>query len=109
MDELPPITLPRGQYSSRSVRCFCAVVVKFQSYGVLNSLLNAAGMWISCLRSGPPASTRATRQSGSAESRFARTQPAEPAPTITKSYIGSSGRIRVDRPYPDLVGLPTLE
>ena len=33
--------------------------------------------------SGPPASRRSTRTSGSSLRRLARTQPAEPAPTIT--------------------------
>src|SRR6185437_4160592 len=42
-------------------------------------------MWIHGSRSLPPASSSSTRFFGSAESRLASTQPAEPAPTITKS------------------------
>src|SRR6478735_4473349 len=42
-------------------------------------------MWIQRLRSSPPASSRTTRVAGSSESRIATTQPAEPAPTTTKS------------------------
>src|SRR6185437_12994032 len=42
-------------------------------------------MWIHGSRSLPPASSSSTRFLGSAESRLASTQPAEPAPTMTKS------------------------
>ena len=45
--------------------------------------MNPAGMRISRLRSGPPASSSATWHAGSAESRLASTQPADPAPTMT--------------------------
>src|SRR3954470_20319596 len=46
-------------------------------------------MWIQGLRSLPPASMTRTRVAESAESRLAKTQPAEPAPTMTKSYSAS--------------------
>ena len=42
-----------------------------------------AGVWMNGESSGPPASSSRTRTVGSAESRLASTQPAEPAPTIT--------------------------
>src|ERR1700674_1440039 len=42
-------------------------------------------MWISGLRSRGPASSSKTRAEGSALSRLASTQPAEPAPTMMKS------------------------
>src|SRR5271166_1633443 len=42
-------------------------------------------MWIQGLRSLPPASSNSTRVVRSAVSRFASTQPAEPAPTMMKS------------------------
>src|ERR1700704_1077174 len=47
-------------------------------------------MWIQRLRSSPPASSRTTRVVGSSERRVAITQPAEPAPTTTKSASRSS-------------------
>src|SRR3954470_15855779 len=37
-------------------------------------------------KSGRPASRTRTRTDGSADSRLARTQPADPPPTMTKSY-----------------------
>src|SRR5580658_6541565 len=42
-------------------------------------------MWIQRLSSWPPASSSTTRVAGSSLSRAAMTQPAEPAPTTTKS------------------------
>ena len=45
----------------------------------------AAGTWISVFLSGGPASSSRTRRDGSAERRWARTQPAEPAPTMIVS------------------------
>src|SRR5579884_2846910 len=50
-------------------------------------------MWIHGLRSGPPASSNKTRTAGSADSRLASTQPAEPAPTMTKSNSSVWSRI----------------
>src|SRR3954464_6736078 len=47
--------------------------------------------------SGPPASSSSTRQSPRSTSRRARTQPAEPAPTTTKSTVSSN---RTGVPYP---------
>src|SRR3982074_319639 len=44
-----------------------------------------AGMWTSGASSDPPASRSRTRTVGSSVSRFASTQPALPAPTMTKS------------------------
>jgi hypothetical protein len=40
-------------------------------------------MWIQIQSSFPPASISSTLTSGSAERRFASTQPAVPAPTMT--------------------------
>ena len=82
-DELPPSVFPRGQNIARPSRFGCGSVSYAQSYLVLNSLLNAAGMWISNFLSGGPASRSNTRQSGSSLSLPASTHPAEPAPTIT--------------------------
>src|SRR5262249_37409074 len=47
-------------------------------------------MWIHGSRSGPPASSSITLCLPSALSRFASTQPAEPAPTMTKSTSAES-------------------
>ncbi len=46
-------------------------------------LKKPAGTWISGLWSLPPASIRMTLTFGSSVNRVARTQPAEPAPTMT--------------------------
>src|SRR3979411_2169912 len=58
-------------------------------------------MWISGLRSRGPASINRTRALGSALSRLASTQPAEPAPTMIKSAfmlpsLNSPGRRWMD-------------
>ena len=82
-DELPPRVFPRGQKRGRPSRCSWGTVSYAQSYRVLNSLLNAAGIRISSFRSGGPASSSSTRQAGSSVRRAASTQPADPAPTIT--------------------------
>src|SRR5438105_15145831 len=47
-------------------------------------------MWIHGLVSLPPASMTSTLVAGSSDSRLASTQPAEPAPTMTKSYSASN-------------------
>src|SRR5438045_7040077 len=52
------------------------------------SLAMPAGMWMKGCQSRGPASSSRTRWFGSAERRCASTQPAGPAPTITKSYTG---------------------
>src|SRR5947199_6034605 len=44
------------------------------------------GTWMSGLRSRPPASIKSTRAAPSSLSRLASTQPADPPPTITKSW-----------------------
>ena len=44
---------------------------------------DVTGTWTSGLRASPPASRSSTEVSGSALSRLASTQPAEPAPTMT--------------------------
>jgi hypothetical protein len=49
---------------------------------LLTSRANPAGMWMNGLRSRGPASSSSTRQRGSALSRLASTQPADPAPTM---------------------------
>ncbi len=51
--------------------------------GSQSVLVKPAGTWIHGLRSGGPASSTQTRAALSSESRFARMEPAAPAPTIT--------------------------
>ena len=74
---------PRGQYSSRAFSSGWDAVNRSQSYLVWNSFGNAGGILMLGLRFFGPASTSATVTVGSALSRLASTQPAEPAPTMT--------------------------
>src|SRR5215207_4568526 len=68
-------------------------------------------MRIASRSSAPPASRRRTETDGSDESRLVSAQPAEPAPTTTKSYlsaaIGFSRRLR--REVPDLTQLERID
>jgi len=57
-------------------------VAKSQSSLVWNWFAKAAGILMFGERSFPPASSSSTRTDGSSLSRFASTQPAEPAPTM---------------------------
>src|SRR5680860_22772 len=59
-------------------------------------------MWMktSHFQSVRPASSTSTRWSGSALSRFASAQPAEPPPTMMKSYPAGSATQRRYRPSP---------
>src|SRR3712207_5189592 len=57
----------------------------------------AAGIWIRSERSEPPNSSTSTRLPPSADRRSASTQPAEPAPTITKSNCSTARAISVRR------------
>ena len=85
MDEEPPQPLPRGQYSLRPFMCACGSLQKPQlwSFASLMRLPTPAGMRTISDVSFLPASIRQTRIDGSADSRFASTQPALPAPMIT--------------------------
>jgi hypothetical protein len=56
---------------------------------VPNRALNSAGTWIVSRVSSGPASSRSTRTEGSSVRRFASTQPALPAPTMTKSNVSA--------------------
>src|SRR5262245_39929875 len=66
-------------------------------------------MWMNTSKglSERPASRTSTELPGSADSRFASAQPAEPPPTITKSYCEATGAILSLRAYQRLQG--TLE
>src|ERR671910_1330224 len=68
-------------------------------------------MRIASRSSAPPASRRRTETDGSDESWLVSAQPAEPAPTTTKSYlsaaIGFSGRLRCE--VPDLAQLARID
>ena len=85
---LPPTTLPRGQVSERSRREGSGSVRNRQSYRELPSVkILPAGTRCIGDQSEPPASRTSTDQGPSFPSRFASTEPAAPAPTITKSYV----------------------
>ena len=80
----PPSTLPRGWYPRRPFRPGCGTVWKAQlACPFFASSASPAGQWISTLRSGGPASSKATFTPGSSLRRAASTHPAEPPPTIT--------------------------
>src|SRR5919112_6638674 len=68
-------------------------------------------MRIASRSSAPPASRRRTETAGSDESRLVSAQPAEPAPTTTKSYrsavIALSSRLRSE--VPDLAQLARID
>ena len=87
----PPNMRPRGQNSRRSPSAACGSVSYAQSTGLLKSFGNAAGSFDSSGVRPVPASTSRTRRAGSAESRAASTQPAEPPPTITTSTVRGLG------------------
>lgn len=79
----PPSALPRGVCRERPLRFFCGAEKKFQLYFLLlYSVMVPAGVWMRRLLSWLPASIRQTLTAGSALSRFASTQPEEPAPTM---------------------------
>ena len=80
----PPRTLPRGIGIGRFRVFSSGSVWKSQfTVGSFRVFANPTGMWIHMFLSRPPASRRATRARGSSDRRWASTQPAEPAPTIT--------------------------
>ena len=77
----PPRTLPRGTISRRLFRVGSGSDMNFQLVRSSAMALKAsAGMMMSKRLSLPPASSRSTLTDGSALSRLASTQPAEPAP-----------------------------
>src|SRR5579862_124541 len=85
IDDEPPITLPRAHSMRRPFIPGSGSEKYIQSCMRLMSMRpQPSGMWIQGSRSQPPASSTSTRPSSL--SRFASVQPAEPAPTIMKSY-----------------------
>lgn len=78
----PPSSLPRIQVSTcergpNGVVWYCQVYFSFS-----NTRPAPLGMLNIGLRSPPPASINSTEIAGSADSRLASTQPAEPAPAM---------------------------
>src|SRR5688572_17948558 len=104
---VPPRTRPRGMRWERSPVPGCGVETYCQSTSVPQSEKYWRGIRIASRSSAPPASRRRTETDGSDESRLVRAQPAEPAPTTTKSYlstvIGLPGRVGCE--VPDLAQL----
>ena len=78
----PPRIRPRGWYMRRPFIAFCGAVSYIQPNRGVPSLAMPAGMRTNSDLSEPPASSSSTLASGFADSRFASTEPAEPAPTI---------------------------
>ena len=79
----PPRVRPRGTGMERLFAFGSGSVAKFQLYtGLFSSLVKPAGMLIHIDLSGGPASSSSTRLFRSSVSRFASTQPAEPAPMM---------------------------
>ena len=79
----PPSVLPRGIGIERPFTLASGSLEKVQlKRGLLSSLVKPAGMLIHMESSGGPASSRSTLMPGFSVSRLARTQPAEPAPTM---------------------------
>ena len=79
----PPKVRPRGIGIRRLWALGSGSLSKFQLYfGLLSSLVKPAGMLIHIELSFGPASSSRTVQRLSSLSRFASTQPAEPAPTM---------------------------
>ena len=77
----PPSILPRGTISRRPFRVGSGSAMNFQFARSSPMALKAsAGMMTSKRLSLPPASRRSTLIARSALSRFASTQPADPAP-----------------------------
>src|SRR4051794_5107285 len=86
MDDDPPSTLPRGQKMLRPPAPASGSVSKHQFTRLSAKVLpNPRGMWIHIFLSSPPAFSSTTLVDGSSDRRADMTQPAEPAPTTTKS------------------------
>jgi hypothetical protein len=83
VDEDPPITLPRAHSTLRPPTLSSGSQKYIQSWRrSVRILPQPSGMWIMGSRSQPPASSSSTEHPGSALSRLASTQPADPAPTM---------------------------
>ena len=84
MEEEPPSTLPRGVCSRRPPRPGSGSVWNRQSYfSMFIGIESAEGICTKIERSPPPNSSRSTVFAPSSVRRFASTQPADPAPTMT--------------------------
>src|SRR5215217_7538111 len=108
---VPPSTRPRGMRWVRPAVPDCGIETYCQSTSVPQSEKYWRGTRIASRSSAPPASRRRTEADGSDESRLVSAQPAEPAPTMTKSYrsavTGLTGSIR--REVPDLAQLTRID
>ena len=79
----PPSTLPRGMGIVRLWVFSSGTVSKHQfTLGRAIIFQKPTGTWMSGLQSRPPASSSSTELPASALRRLARTQPADPAPTM---------------------------
>ncbi|KAF1033391.1 MAG: hypothetical protein GAK34_03564 [Delftia tsuruhatensis] len=76
------MTLACVYRSTRWFRCRCGTVCHPQEPRPRVMRAKPAGQWYRRCESQPPASSSSTRTEGSALSRLASTQPAEPAPVM---------------------------
>ncbi|MCW2588704.1 MAG: hypothetical protein JWQ86_1131 [Mycobacterium sp.] len=76
------MTLPLVQYSDRWLGPNGVVVYRHAYLSLSINSPPPLGTWNIGWRSGPPASTRSTLLRGPADSLFASTHPAEPAPAM---------------------------
>jgi hypothetical protein len=78
----PPITRPAASGSSLPFKPGCGALVKAQSVSLPRFSDHSIGSYsFGWSRSADPGSSSSTFTAGFAESRFASTQPAAPAPT----------------------------
>src|ERR671913_422111 len=108
---VPPRTRPRGMRWERPAVPDCGVETYCQSTSVPQSEKYCRGIRIASRSSAPPASRRRTDAPGSEVSRLVSAQPAEPAPTTTKSNrsvtIGLPSWLRGE--VPDLAQLTRVD
>ena len=76
------MTLACVKRSTRFFRCFCGTVCQPHEPMPLVIFAKPAGMWNNGCQSEPPASSSSTLTAGSALSRLASTQPADPPPVM---------------------------
>src|SRR5215213_10734907 len=108
---VPPRTWPRGMRWVRPAVPDCGIETYCQSTSVPQSEKYWRGTRIASRSSAPPASKRRTEAAGSDESRLVSAQPAEPAPTMTKSYRSAviALPIRLRSEMPDLAQFARID
>src|SRR6185295_15062636 len=109
----PPTTRPRGSGMRRLSSLGCGAVMNRQfRCGRAMAAPTVAGIWMNGWRASPPASSKHTELRASSDRRAARTHPAVPAPTTTKSKelsMFNSGPSRRRRHRDVRQALPALD